>query len=276
MSEQTPPAQAGTTRRLANGLIVAGVVVAALAVFLLLRGRGQPAEPTAPGAATPTLAPAAAAPSATAAGQPPAQLPAPGVTEVAVVAAGTAAPIRATPSSAAAAPEATVAAPLATAIAEPPAMGQPNRIVIPKIDLDTPIVDVGWKVIERDGLRFSEWETADNAAGRHINSARPGQPGNVVLSGHHNTRGEVFRRISDLELAPGDAIYLYDEAGRRFTYLVDEVTDPPLLELGASPEQRLANARYIQPTSDARVTLVTCWPYWTNTHRVIVVGKLQE
>ena len=59
------------------------------------------------------------------------------------------------------------------------------------------------------------------------------------------------------------------------TYVVDEVTKP-LLEVGASEEQRLANARYIQPTSDARVTLVTCWPYYTNTHRVIVVGKLVQ
>ena len=123
-------------------------------------------------------------------------------------------------------------------------------------------------------MRYTAWETADNAAGRHINSAKPGQQGNVVLSGHHNTKGEVFRRISELELQVGDAIYLYDENGQRFTYIVDEVTDPPLLEVGASEEQRLANARYIQPTDDARVTLVTCWPYWTNTHRVVVVGKL--
>ena len=33
-------------------------------------------------------------------------------------------------------------------------------------------------------------------------------------------------------------------------YVVDEVTKP-LLEVGATEEQRLANARYIQPTSDA-------------------------
>jgi sortase A len=148
--------------------------------------------------------------------------------------------------------------------------------VIPKIALDVPIEDVGWHVEERGGLRYTEWDTADNAAGRHINSARPGEQGNVVLSGHHNTKGEVFRRISDLELAPGDAVYLYDQVGTRFTYVVDEVTNPPLLEVGASAEQRLDNARYIQPTSDARVTLVTCWPYWTNTHRVVVVAKLME
>jgi sortase A len=157
---------------------------------------------------------------------------------------------------------------------EPPPVGEPNRIVIPEIELDAPIVDVGWTVVERGDRRYTEWETADNAAGRHVNSARPGEAGNVVLSGHHNTKGEVFRRVAELELQPGDSIYLYDDQGQRFTYIVDEVTDPPLREVGASEAQRIENARYILPTSDARVTLVTCWPYWTNTHRVVVVGKL--
>ncbi|MFZ2362539.1 MAG: sortase [Anaerolineae bacterium] len=180
-------------------------------------------------------------------------------------------------------PQETAAQPTATAPAAvqpaavpgvvPPPQGEPDRLVIPAIDLDTAIVDVGWEVVERGAQRSTEWQTADNAAGRHLNSARPGEPGNVVLSGHHNTKGEVFRRISEQELAVGDAIYLYDAQGQRHTYLVSEVTEP-LLEVGASEAQRLANARYIQPTSDARVTLVTCWPYWTNTHRIVVVGTL--
>jgi sortase A len=155
----------------------------------------------------------------------------------------------------------------------PPEQSEPNRLVIPAIDLNTPLVDVGWEVVERGDRRYTEWQTADNAAGRHLNSARPGEQGNVVLSGHHNTKGEVFRRISEQELAAGDMIYLYDTQGQRYTYQVTEVTEP-LLEVGASEAQRLANARYIQPTSDARVTLVTCWPYWTNTHRIVVVGTL--
>lgn len=194
-------------------------------------------------------------PAATASPLPPASLPAPGVE----LPAGTT-------------PAATAQAE-ATSLPEPPARAEPNRLVIPVIDLDTPIVDVGWQVVERGSARYTEWQTADNAAGRHINSARPGETGNVVLSGHHNTKGEVFRRISEQELAPGDAVYLYDAQGQRFTYRVSEITEP-LLEVGASDEQRLANAQYIQPTTDARVTLVTCWPYWTNTHRIVVVATL--
>lgn len=211
-----------------------------------------------------TAPPSGPQPTATAA--PPDTRPAPDATQP---------PATAAPTPAA---STTVAAALPTADAQvptPPAQGEPDRLVIPAIELDTAIVDVGWEVMERGAQRTTEWQTADNAAGRHINSARPGETGNVVLSGHHNTKGEVFRRISDQELALGDMVYLYDDQGRRFDYQVTEVTEP-LLEVGASEAQRLANAGYIQPTSDARVTLVTCWPYWTNTHRVIVVAQLVQ
>ncbi|HSN77065.1 MAG TPA: sortase [Anaerolineae bacterium] len=207
-------------------------------------------------------------PSPTPSPAPPAALPAPGTDALATPST----PDQATPAEtevAAVATNQTAADPGAL----PPEQGEPNRLVIPAIGLDTAIVDVGWEVVERGDQRTTEWQTADNAAGRHLNSARPGEAGNVVLSGHHNTKGEVFRRISEQELAMGDAIYLYDAQGQRHTYQVSEVTEP-LPEVGASEAQRLANARYIQPTSDGRVTLVTCWPYWTNTHRIVVVGTL--
>ena len=35
---------------------------------------------------------------------------------------------------------------------------------------------------------------------------------------------------------------------------------------------RLANAQWIEPTTDQRLTLVSCWPYETNSHRLIVVA----
>lgn len=250
------------SRRGANVIVVFWVVILGLALAACA-GTQQAATPSEPGAEVTTpIAPrplATAAATGTTAQEPPERLPAPGATAVA-------------PSPAA------VSTPIAAAVSapEPPAAGQPDRLVIPKINLDVPIVDVGWTIVERPDRRYTEWETADNAAGRHINSARPGEQGNVVLSGHHNTKGEVFRAISDLQLAVGDPIYLYGQAGQRFTYIVDEVTDPPLVEVGATDAQRLANARYIQPTEDARVTLVTCWPYWSNTHRVVVVAKLVE
>lgn len=237
------------------GPLLLGIALLSLLAASCSRRSSLPATATpAPVEATPEL---------------PAELPAPGATALPAT----------TPTAPAPSPTtggASQASELGGPGVEPPLQGQPNRLVIPRINLDVPVVDVGWQVVERGSQRFTEWETADNAAGRHINSVQPGEQGNVVLSGHHNTKGEVFRRISEMELAVGDAIFLYDEQGQRFRYVVDEITDPPLLEVGASSEQREENARYILPTEDARVTLVTCWPYWTNTHRVVVVGKLQE
>jgi sortase A len=150
----------------------------------------------------------------------------------------------------------------------PPAHSPPTRIVIPKIEVDAEVIEVGWKLVNQKGEMVSVWETADNAAGFHKTSALPGNPGNTVLSGHHNIKGEVFRYLVDLE--PGDEIILYAE-GRAYRYAVED--NFILQETGASPEQRQRNAQWIAPTEDERLTLVTCWPYWTNTHRVIVVAK---
>jgi len=152
-----------------------------------------------------------------------------------------------------------------------PATTPPTRILAPSIGLDATVFTVGWKLIERDGKFASVWETADYAAGYHQDSALPGHVGNTVLSGHHNIKGEVFRRLLDLE--PGDAVILIAE-GREYRYAVERKMI--LKEKGVSEEQRVQNAHWIAPTSDERLTLVTCWPYTGNTHRVIVVAKPAE
>jgi LPXTG-site transpeptidase (sortase) family protein len=38
-------------------------------------------------------------------------------------------------------------------------------------------------------------------------------------------------------------------------------------------EQRVENARWILPSEDERLTLITCWPYESNTHRLVLVAK---
>jgi sortase A len=45
-----------------------------------------------------------------------------------------------------------------------------------------------------------------------------------------------------------------------------------LQERWQTTEERLENARWIQPSADERVTLVTCWPRFGNSHRLIVVA----
>ncbi|NOZ27917.1 MAG: sortase [Chloroflexi bacterium] len=156
----------------------------------------------------------------------------------------------------------------------------PVRLVIPALGIDVPVVEVGWHIVGEGEERRSEWQTADYAAGHHVNSANPGQVGNVVISGHHNIKGKVFEQISrDIDrkeprLIPGAEIQVYTADGRDYTYQVEQVL--LLQEVGASEEERRKNAQWMAPTDEPSLTLITCWPFWTNTHRVIVRAKLQE
>ncbi len=172
------------------------------------------------------------------------------------------------------------AGPEAVQTVEPLAIGAgmpPTRLLIPVLGLDTPVQAMGWKVIEdAKGVR-SEWEVVDFAAGHHINSAFPGEAGNVVLSGHNNIGGAVFQSVCvigepGVDFGLGDEMILEDYSGRRFIYQINGWRR--LEEANASIAQRQENAQYLNPTTLPQLTLVTCWPPNSNTHRVVVTGLL--
>jgi sortase A len=104
--------------------------------------------------------------------------------------------------------------------------------------------------------------------GWHKNSARLGEPGNTVFNGHHNVYGEVFVRLVDLK--EGDLILILSET-REYKYIITNKMILP--ELYEDLDVRMNNAQWILPSDDERVTLITCWPYEGNTHRVIIVAK---
>lgn len=153
----------------------------------------------------------------------------------------------------------------------PPAVSPPTRLVISALEVDIPVVEVGWKMMSEGEAAKAEWIVADYAAGFHRTSAYPGRPGNTVISGHNNIRGEVFR---DLEkLVAGDEIIVYvDETA--YAYQVAETHVLP--DKWVSEEQKRENAKWIGYFPEERLTLVTCWPYEGNSHRVIVVAKPVE
>lgn len=152
----------------------------------------------------------------------------------------------------------------------PAAQEPPVRVVAPAIKLDAKVVPMGWEMVDRRGAMVSEWKVPAKAAGWHMNSALPGQGDNVVISGHHNIDGKVFRYVVDLE--PGDKITLY-ASDTEYEYIVSEKYI--LKEAGMPLKVRQRNAQWIMPSGDERLTLVTCWPYkWPgNSHRVIVVAR---
>jgi len=166
--------------------------------------------------------------------------------------------------------------PIATMAPLPPGQGRsPVRIRIPVIGLDARVQPMHWRLV---GGR-SEWVVPDNAAGHHIDSAFPGEAGNVVISGHHNIRGRVFAQLSRIgepgaRLEPGDEVVLEDELGRRFVYRITGWQRIP--EANASIALRLENASYLLPTDFPQLTLITCWPADSNTHRVIIQAVLTE
>jgi sortase A len=129
---------------------------------------------------------------------------------------------------------------------------------------------MGWEVVDQDGTMISQWLVPEDSAGWHLNSAYPGNNENVVMSGHHNIKGKVFRHVIDLHL--GDEITVYVE-DRPYNYVI---TDKYILKESSMPlKVRRKNAQWIMPTGDERLTLVTCWPYdWPgNSHRVIIVAR---
>jgi sortase A len=125
-----------------------------------------------------------------------------------------------------------------------------TRIVIPKINLDAPIIE---------GVT---WEDLKKGVGHLPGSARPGERGNLYLAAHNDIFGEIFRDLEKLE--PGDEYHIY--AGEaKYTYVVREkrIIEPTEVSV-------------MLPTTEPVATLQTCYPYLIDTHRLVVVGDLVE
>ncbi len=131
-----------------------------------------------------------------------------------------------------------------------PGSRQAVRIQVPAIDVDAPVV-------QGDG-----WEQLKRGVAQHIGTPDPGQNGNVVLSGHNDIFGEVFR---DLErLKPGDVVILFTSQ-RKYTYVITgtQIVEPTAVEV-------------MNPTLNATVTLISCHPYLVDNHRIVVSAVLQN
>lgn len=158
------------------------------------------------------------------------------------------------------------AQPLSPAEALPPA-----RLQIPDIGLDVPVVPMGWRIAVIGGVRTTEWIVPEDAAGWHVNSAKAGARGNVVISGHQLLGTAVFQPIALGDVQEGQEIRLTDASGRTFIYQVQQVSEPIPIGVDLVQERTIA-AQYTGPTAEARLTLVTGWPDYASTHRVFVVA----
>ncbi len=143
----------------------------------------------------------------------------------------------------------------------------PERVWIDKLKVDASIEAVGpGKKVGKKGV---EWAAPNNKnVGWHDYSGKLGEGKNIVLNGHNNIFGGVFRKLYTLE--KGDEIRL-GTGDKVVAYQVEEVIK--VLERGQPINVRIKNAEYIQPMKDDRLTLVSCWPETSNSHRIIVIAR---
>jgi len=145
----------------------------------------------------------------------------------------------------------------------------PLRLVIPSLSVNSPVVIASLGTTQFDGGLAYQWLAPDYAAaGWHYSSALLGETGNTVINGHHNAYGEVFRDLVNLEV--GEDIFIKSRSGD-YHYVVEEVLI--IREKYESAEVQRENARWIGSTTDERLTLVTCWPYESNSSRLLVIAR---
>ena len=148
----------------------------------------------------------------------------------------------------------------------------PEHLLIPAIDLFVPVQLANYRYIDFEGATYTQWDAPYGyVAGWQTDSAGLGVPGNTVLYGHHNIAGKVFENL--YQLKEGQVIQM-KSGDELFTYRI--VLSMILEEKYQPLEVRLENARWILPSTDERITLITCWPERGNSHRVVVVAVRDE
>jgi sortase A len=139
---------------------------------------------------------------------------------------------------------------------------------IPAIDLNSSIVDVSpIETVSPSGEVNSIWDAAAYAVGHFETSGNPGGGRNIVLAGHNNTLGEVFRDLNQLNL--GDEVILFTEE-QTFSYTIQKKYIIPFMANEEEGNLRLQS--YSAPQNSEMVTLISCWPYATNASRIILIA----
>jgi sortase (surface protein transpeptidase) len=147
----------------------------------------------------------------------------------------------------------------------------PVRLQIPEINLDVPVIAMGWRVEMDNGERATVWDVPLDEAGWHINSAGAGALGNTVISGRQVGGSAVFAPLALGSIARGQEVLLTDGDGITFVYRISDVTDP-IPVTGATPDETARASAYFAPTENAQLTLVTGWPEFTTTHSVFATA----
>lgn len=139
---------------------------------------------------------------------------------------------------------------MAEIIVPTPGPQHAQNIKIPAINVSAPVV------------QGDAWEQLKKGVGQHLGTPNPGEAGNIVLSAHNDVFGELFRDLDKLK--PGDEVVLITHQ-RAYTYIVRQtlIVEPTQVEVMA-------------PSREAKVSLISCYPYLVDDKRIVVTAYLAE
>jgi sortase A len=136
-----------------------------------------------------------------------------------------------------------------------PVIARPQETEETAILLNIPKLNIQQSIVQG-----TDWEALKLGVGQLLNGVTPGgESGNMVLSGHDDIYGEVFRYIDQLE--SGDEFTVRTRT-KVYTYRVtgNDIVDPN-------------DVHVLDPRGGATVTLISCYPYKVNNKRIVVYAE---
>jgi LPXTG-site transpeptidase (sortase) family protein len=138
----------------------------------------------------------------------------------------------------------------------PPSAPQENKVIIPSMLLDQPILD---------GPISQTYKILDKGIWRWPNGSTPDKGGNTVLIGHRftytNPKGALYY-LNKVSVGNELAIIWNNKS---YVYKVLSISVVP-------PTQTSIQ----DATTDARLTIFTCTPLWLPKDRLVVVAELEN
>lgn len=147
-----------------------------------------------------------------------------------------------------------------------------NRVIIPKIGKNIPIIDVLHDQDEDyEKLEDTFMEELKNGVVRYPGTAKPGETGNVFIFGHSSNYPWIQSQYNDVfalldQLEAGDEITIFYNQ-KKYTY---HITDKSIVKPG---DVKTLQSR---DPNKKELSLMTCWPVGTTLERIIVFGELEE
>jgi sortase A len=140
--------------------------------------------------------------------------------------------------------------------------------------------DYGYAIVQ--GTSNADLE---KGPGHYVGTALPGQRGNFAVAGHRVGKGEPFLNLDHLQA--GDAVVVQTES-KWYVYRVEGTpSDISAPDAAGVPGREVVNpgdGNVLAPVPDhpgeapteARMTLTTCHPKFTATHRMIIHALLAQ